>query len=235
MKKKTQQKKKIKSDRVFEESYFEGYYRKMVGDFSLTDLEKAVNWFWGWIHFVDRYLDLKKGKGKKILEVGCSIGGAAKIFQERGFKVYASDISELAIEKAQLNLPRITFFTWDVEKKLSINEQFDVIFGFEVIEHLPDPLKALKNIRNGLKSNGKVVFSTPFPYEYVYRDPTHISVKAPHEWLKIFEKAGYSDIRLQPATFLPLLYKFSKIFSMGFPFTVNNRYFNSTLFIIAKK
>lgn len=227
--------KKYVKGKTFEENYFDGYYKKMVGDFSHQDLIRSEQWFWGWIYFLDKYINLKTKTKRKILEVGCSIGGAAKILSERGFDVYASDISKLAVEKAQKNLPNVNFFTWDVEKKLPRKELFDVIYGFEVIEHLPNPAKSLKNIRNALSPRGQVIFSTPFPYEYVYRDPTHISVKAPAEWLEIFKNAGYTDIRLQPATFLPLLYKFSKFFSIAFPFTINSRYINSTLFIIAKK
>lgn len=227
--------KKYVKGKTFEENYFDGYYKKMVGEFSNEDLIRSEQWFWGWITFLDRYIDLKTKTKRKILEVGCSIGGAAKIFNERGFNVFASDISKLAVEKAQKNLPDITFFTWDVEKKSPRKESFDLIFGFEVIEHLPNPTKSLKNIRAALLPKGQVVFSTPFPYDYVYTDPTHISVKSPGEWLRVFEDAGFSNIKMQPAVFLPVLYKISKHFSLALPFTVNSRYINSTLFIIAQK
>lgn len=219
----------------FEENYFAGYYKGMVGEFEQTDLARAERWFWGWFQAVNKDINLKKGEGRRVLEIGCSIGGAALILKKRGFEVYASDISKYALDKAAKLQPDVKFLRWDVHKKFPLDVKFDLVYGFEVIEHLENPQLALKNIKVILKPKGKVLFSSPFPYKYVYRDPTHINVKKSEEWRKIFTSLGYRKLKLKRVSFLPLLYRLSKRFHIILPFSINSRFVNSTLFIIGSK
>lgn len=219
----------------FEEDYFAGYYKGMVGEFAQSDLERAERWFWGWFMAIRKDLSIKNGEGKRVLEIGCSIGGAASILKKRGFEVYATDISKYALDRASKLQPDVKFLRWDVHKKFPLNIKFDLVYGFEVIEHLDDPQLALKNVKTILKPKGKVLFSSPFPYKYVYRDPTHISVKKPEEWKKIFITAGYKRLKLKRVSFLPFLYRLSKRFHVILPFSINSRFINSTLFIIGSK
>jgi 2-polyprenyl-3-methyl-5-hydroxy-6-metoxy-1,4-benzoquinol methylase len=161
--------------KVFSKDYFEDYYLPMTGNFTLQDLERNKNWFYGWFNALQPIYDFTKGragsrgKKKKILEIGCAIGGAAAILHERGFDVTATDISPFAVKKAKKILPEITFDVLDIETlpKKFINK-FDVVFSFEVIEHLENPEKALLNMKAMLKKGGMVINSTPYPYAYVF-------------------------------------------------------------------
>ena len=51
-------------------------------------------------------------------------------------------------------------------------------------------------MKNKLNQKGILVCSTPNGnYDRsLYTDPTHINVKAPKQWHKIFKKSGFSDI-----------------------------------------
>ena len=49
----------------FEKQYFSGYYRRNVGRFEGKDLEKSMNWFSGWFQYLQKFIDLKKGKAEK--------------------------------------------------------------------------------------------------------------------------------------------------------------------------
>src|SRR3989338_814730 len=218
----------------FERNYFDGYYKKMVGSFTDNDLSKAKKWFLGWFKALDSVYDLKQG-GKEVLEIGCSIGGAAAVLAERGFRVTASDISDYALQKAKKLLPQVTFLRWDATKKFPNDKKFDLIYGFEVIEHISEPLKALTNLKETLKPKGVLILSTPFPYAYVYSDPTHVSVKHQTEWKDIFKQAGFSEVKFIKRSFIPYFYRFSKRLHLILPFTVNSPYINSSLFIIAYK
>jgi SAM-dependent methyltransferase len=219
----------------FEESYFEGYYKKMVGDFSPDDLEKAKRWFHGWFKTLESFIPTpRQGNKKSVLEVGCSIGGAAAIAEELGYEVYATDISKYAVKKAEKNLPNIHFFPWDVTTKFPLNKKFDLIYAFEVVEHLEDPRKAILNLKTLLKPKAILILSTPLPFKYVYNDPTHINVKRPDEWRDIIKDAGFSKITIKRRSFIPFLYRFSRVFSVALPFSVNSRYINSTIFLIAQ-
>ena len=76
----------------FEESYFKGWYKQAVGNFTQKDLELSKRWFWSWLRKLNSYIPVEKGKNRKVLEIGCSIGGVTSLLVERGFKVWAADV-----------------------------------------------------------------------------------------------------------------------------------------------
>lgn len=226
-------------NKKFEKKYFSGYYRVNVGDFTKKDLEKSINWFTGWFGYLQKFVNLKNGKGKRVLEIGCSIGGASSILSDRGFNVFASDTSDYALLRASKLAKgegrKILFYKFDVQKEIPIKENFDIIFSFEVIEHLKNPLKAIKNMRSKLKTNGILICSTPDKNYDMSSDPTHINVKTKKEWIKIFKEVGFSNILTSQISFLPFFYNFNKNFHFTLPYPVKSKYVNSPLFIIAKK
>src|SRR3989338_3682150 len=119
--------------RKFEKGYFTGYYTRNVGEFKEGDLDRSINWFYGWISYLDKFVDLKNGVGRKVLEIGCSIGGASNIFYERGFEVHASDISKYAVSKAEKLAKKLkkNIFT-----KLSIRQVSFLPFFYKLSKHL---------------------------------------------------------------------------------------------------
>ena len=230
----------IKNNSSFEKAYFTGHYAANVGNFTLNDLRKSINWFTAWLKFLNRYVDLKHGNQKKVLEVGCSIGAVSNLLYENGFEVYASDISSYSVKRAkkltQQLKRKITFSVFDVQKPIPIKEKFDIIFCFEVLEHLTNPEKAIINMKNKLTPKGILICSTPNgDYDQsLYTDPTHINVKSPKEWQKIFKSSRFSNILISQVSFLPYFYKFSKYLSFYVPFGIEAKYFISPVFIIAK-
>jgi 2-polyprenyl-3-methyl-5-hydroxy-6-metoxy-1,4-benzoquinol methylase len=224
-----------KKEKKFEESYYKGWYKQAVGSFSQKDLQLANNWFWAWLKKLDQYIPVEDGKGRKVLEIGCSIGSVAHMLNERGFKVWASDISKYAVERAKKLTPEANFLTFDVQKKIPLKEKFDLIISFEVVEHLEKPEKGIEHMYASLKRGGTIVLSTPYPYSWNYRDPTHINLKYPHEWVMLMEKAGYKDISFHRFTLVPFFYKFHKRLQIIIPFAIPLPYVNSPIFFIGKK
>jgi SAM-dependent methyltransferase len=226
-------------DKKFGAKYFQGYYKENVGSFTIKDLNKSINWFTGWFNFLQKFVDLREGKKRKVLEVGCSIGGASSILADRGFEVFASDTSDYVIKKAsklaEEGERKISFLRFDVQREIPIKQNFDIIFSFEVIEHLENPLKAIGNIRSKLKAKGLLICSTPDKNYDMSSDPTHINVKTKEEWVKVFKKAGFRRIEAAQISFLPFFYKLSKNFHFILPFPIRSKYINSPLFIIARK
>lgn len=219
----------------FEEGYFTGWYKNAVGDFSKKDLELSVNWFFAWIEKLNQYVPLKKGKGKKVLEIGCSIGAVSNILTKRGFDVWATDVSEYAVKKAQKLTPKAHFSVVDIQKKIQIKEQFDLIICFEVVEHLEKPDLGIENMVDKLNVGGTLVISTPFPYSWNYHDPTHINLKTPKEWVKIMKKSGLKKVEFHRFTLIPFFYRFNKRFQIILPFHVAVPYINSPIFFLGVK
>lgn len=228
-------KKRNKIDGKFEKNYFSGYFRGAVGSFAKADIELSRNWFWGWLKKLNNYVPVENGEGKTVLEIGCSIGGVASLLSERGFDVYASDISKYAIDRASKLSPNVKFFVFDIQKKVALREKFDIIIAFEVVEHLNSPKDAIKNMYKSLKAGGFLVISTPYPYSWAYNDPTHINVKYPNEWTKIMRDAGLINIAYHRFSLLPFFYRFYKKFHIIFPFSIPLPFVNSPIFFIGKK
>lgn len=211
------------------------YYARFFREDGELDFSTYENWFSGWYKFIKPRVPLGYGHGKKVLEVGCAIGAFSKILSENGYKVTATDISDFILEKARKQNNKVKFKILDIEKRVLKSQQYDYVFAFEVLEHLKSPKTALKNINSLLKSGGTFVFSTPFLSNQTLKDPTHINVHDPPWWLKSGKSSGFSKVSFTYASFLPFLYRWNKMFSVGLPIKINNAFANSTSIFFFKK
>lgn len=219
----------------FEESYFQGWYKKAVGEFSQTDLEASIRWFWAWVKKIDEYIPIKVGNGRKVLEIGCSIGAVSHILADRGFDVLATDVSVYAVENAKKLTPKARFQVYDIQNGEPLNEKFDIVLSFEVVEHLENPQKAIENMVANLAPGGKVLLSTPYPYKWNFRDVTHINVKYPEEWVEMMKKSGLKNVEYHRFGLIPFFYRFNKNFQVILPFKLPLPYFNSPIYFIGEK
>lgn len=211
------------------------YYRRFFDRYSSKEFEMYRRWAVGWIRFLDRYVNLTDSKEKNVLELGASGGYFSRVFKDRGFNVWASDISSYIVKKSKKIHEDLNFSIIDIEKGIGLKENFDLIFAFEVFEHLSNPDIAIKNIKKKLKKGGILIFSTPFPTKRSLADPTHINVHNENWWKKIGKTEKFTEIKVIHATFVPFLYRISSIFSHGFPIKTNIPFVNSTVFFIFKK
>jgi len=86
--------------------------------------------------------------GTSILDFGCGEGIFVKIAQKFGYQAFGYDIDSKA---------NADFYSL----KEIPNHFFDAVVCFDVIEHVDDPKKILKNIRQKLKPNGLLFITTP--------------------------------------------------------------------------
>lgn len=96
-----------------------------------------------------------KIKGLNILECGIAKGGVADLLRKEGANCFGVDINPRRIEgivvkQADLNngIPDFGF-------------KFDVVFAGEVMEHLSDDVKFIKDCNNLLKPNGLLIITVP--------------------------------------------------------------------------
>lgn len=226
----------MKQDKkIFEKEYFTGYYQPMTGTFDQSALTRNKNWFYGWFDELQEWFDFKLGRGRNVLEIGCSIGAASLLLQERGFKVLGTDLSEFAVKKAKKAIHQVKFEELDIENSKKYANTFDLIFCFEVIEHLGDLDAAFANAYRMLKKGGVFIASTPYPYGYVFIDKTHINVRHPLDWVRIFKQHKFRHVKWKQTTFIPYFYRFSKHFHIKLPFGIPSPYVNSPIFLYGEK
>lgn len=218
-----------------EKKFDKKYYTRFFSKYSNSELDIYYRWSLGWFNFLKKFADIGSGLGREVLEIGSSIGAFSKVLKERGFKVDATDISPYIISKAKKLQKGINFFVFNVEKPQKLKKKYNFVFSFEVLEHLKNPEKALINIKEMLKKDGILIFSTPFPTKRSLSDPTHINVHEEKWWLELGKKTGYNKRKVIYATFIPYLYRISSVFSWGFPLKTDIPFANSTAFYIFTK
>lgn len=170
----------------YEASFYQGYGGKL-------------NQYWWARRFYAKLIKRYRSSGK-LLEIGCGLGHVLARLEDR-FETHGIDVSAYAIEQARRNTPRSALRVATAEEIESLPGPFDVIAAFHVVEHLQDPGAVLRTCAQMTAPGGLLVIATPNteaplakrkgPRWYAHRDPTHISLKPPHEWLSLVRDAGY--------------------------------------------
>jgi 2-polyprenyl-3-methyl-5-hydroxy-6-metoxy-1,4-benzoquinol methylase len=101
----------------------------------------------------------KYRKSNRMLDVGCGRGWFLEEARKRGWEVYGTEYSEVAVElceKKGINMKK-----GQLNPDLFDEMDFDVITSFEVIEHINNPNEELNNIQKLLRTGGLFYCTTP--------------------------------------------------------------------------
>jgi len=110
---------------------------------NLAPLEKFIN---------------RNSSTRRLLDVGCHIGVMVEIAQEHGWEAWGIEPSEWASQHArERGLHVITGTLNDAEIP---DGYFDVVTMWDVVEHLTDPAREIRNAYRVLKPGGIIVLHT---------------------------------------------------------------------------
>ena len=98
--------------------------------------------------------------GKTLLEIGVGAGQSILWFEEEGFDVSGIEPDGRNVSMINKVLKRGKVAETSVEG-FSSDKVFDVIWMSHVLEHLIEPVRFLKKIRNNLKKNGIFFIEVP--------------------------------------------------------------------------
>ena len=103
------------------------------------------------------------GSGHDVLDVGCADGDVGRLLQETGNRVSGLDRDAEAAEKARADLERVVVADLDTSSLLDHFEaaSFDVVVLADVLEHLREPERALREATELLRDGGRLVLSVP--------------------------------------------------------------------------
>ncbi len=96
--------------------------------------------------------------GGKILEIGCSTGLLLSLLAEKGFEVFGVEISEKAATAAKEKGLKVYQQKFE---KIEFSENFDGIIFNHTLEHIEEPIKALKKASSLLKPKGFLYIDLP--------------------------------------------------------------------------
>lgn len=131
------------------------YYKRLYEDFIVEEYSRKA---------AQIILNLIKSEIKEkdnVLEAGCGNGEFASILK----KIFSVDITGMEISESGIKKAKsrgVNVIRADLQNKFPFkNEEFDVIFSGQVIEHLYNPDFFLDECFRVLKKGGKLILTTP--------------------------------------------------------------------------
>jgi SAM-dependent methyltransferase len=99
-----------------------------------------------------------RGQGR-YLDVGCGSGGALGVAQELGWRVAGVEMDAAAAAKARRYGARV--HAGDLLGAPFAPGEFDCVTAFHVLEHVPDPVAAVRRMLEWLAPSGLLVIEVP--------------------------------------------------------------------------
>ncbi len=144
-------------------------------------------------------------RGGNLLEIGCGLGHLVGQLEPH-FHTWAIDINRWALEKARQVAAKTCLIHASAEELPFADRIFDVVLIKHIVEHLPNPERAIAEIGRVTRPGGLLILATPNLDSLLrplkgerwigFQDPTHISLKPPQEWLNLIRQAGFSPRRV---------------------------------------
>lgn len=129
---------------------------------SLLDIEERSPWF-VWRSKLINFMISKASSGKgDYCEIGCGNGYVlscvAKAFP--AFTVYGTEILTKGMVNAKQRLPSVCLFQSDATR-LPFIEHFNIVGAYDVLEHIPDDVAAMKSAYMALRPGGAFLITVP--------------------------------------------------------------------------
>lgn len=142
----------------------------------------------------------------KILDVGCSFGLFLNMAKDLGYEVLGLELNEVAAKYGREKYG-ITIEPKLLEECDFPDESFDVVAMFGLIEHLFDPVKAVKEVKRILKPGGLFIGRCPNVQAFVFMvlhelgrtftGRIHLSYFSEKTLKYLFNKTGFTDVELE--------------------------------------
>jgi len=183
----------------FDENYFK------IGPYAQVSFRRFSQYWWSnrYYALLSRRFGPKSGR---VLEVGCGLGHLLGWLTGR-YEVYGTDVNLSALRQAMANVPHGNFLLLSAED-LSVfpDRCFQIVIAKHVLEHVPEPGTAIAEIARVLSLGGLFLLVTPnldSPARRIkkeqwigFKDPTHISLKTPAEWLGLLARNNLQPKRV---------------------------------------
>ena len=123
---------------------------------------------------IDRIINNNSGT---LLDIGCGEGHTLKFFDENGWVVRGIDFSEQGLKQINpemLSYAEIGNMDNIITEEISAGNLYDVVNLKNVLEHVRNPIRLLKNIRKLVKNSGCLVVTVPNDFsdlqKYCYKN-----------------------------------------------------------------
>ncbi len=182
----------------FDENYFSTHTYA-----NITFAKYSMYW---WSNRFNAMLARRYGKrGTRLLEIGSGMGHLVGQLEDT-FDTFGMDLNHWAVKQSKAVIQKTNLQTASAQQLPYKDGTFNVVIIKHIVEHLPDPQKAIREIGRVTEPGGTLILATPNldsllkPWKgdkwIGYQDPTHISLKRPAEWLDYIRTAGFSPLKV---------------------------------------
>ena len=158
--------------------------------------------YWWSNHFYATLARRYGWHGARLLEVGSGMGHLVAQLEDT-FETVGVDLNHWAVKQSKSVVNKSSLQTASAQELPFTNASFNVVIIKHIVEHLPNPAKALQEIGRITEKGGILILATPNlgsllkPWKgdkwIGYQDPTHISLKEPQEWLALIQNPRASS------------------------------------------
>jgi len=125
-------------------------------------------------HLVRYRLAAQLACSRRALDAACGEGyGTAMLAAAGASEAVGVDIDQPTIAHAAARYPGASFSVADVASLPFEDGRFDLVVSFETIEHVPEPERALDELRRVLADDGLLLISTPNKHRYLVENEFH--------------------------------------------------------------
>lgn len=173
--------------------------------------------------------NFERVQGKKLLDIGAATGFFVRLARDFGFDAEGIEISKWAAEEGKKKGLKIQHGTIDTMQFLE--NSFDVITLFDVLEHISDPDCFLEKIFFILKQDGVLIINTPDAKTVWARilgkrwqalvPPEHLFLYNKNNIQKLLNKHNFKIIKIKTI---------GKSFTLSYIFHILNNSFKFSLF-----
>lgn len=123
-------------------------------------------WFRGRKAIINMALKRFLEPNSHIAEIGCGMGGNLDLLKTYG-EVVAIEPNPHAVQFVRSKYPNTNVIEGSLAELSKLNQKFDCICMFDVLEHIEDDIGALKLLATSLKPNGHILVTVPC-YQFLF-------------------------------------------------------------------
>ena len=157
--------------------------------------------------------------GERVLDLGCGAGRFVAALREAGADPVGVEVAEAALERARRNVPGADLRLLEPGGGLPLaHGEVDLVWCSEVLEHVPDTVALLTEVRRVLAPGGRLLVTVPdhgllrrtliaLVRHEAHYDPLgqHVRFYTRRSLAQALEATGFAGGRIEPLGGPPLL------------------------------
>lgn len=196
------------TQKELEDYYQSNYYQNAKGSYELEYDDNEIRYFKNKISesaFIAEQ-NFTKESGRKFLDVGSGEGWALKFFKDKGWDVTGLDFSGYGCEKFNPDcLERLIVgdVYYNLNNLISEEKKYDLVFLDNVLEHVLDPERLVRELQKVMTLSGILVVDVPNDFSILQKyliEKKHVDNKywlVTPDHLSYFNKSGLENLFIQ--------------------------------------